>query len=80
MIEVFTRPSCPHCTVLKNTLSNRSIAFVERVLDLDITREELLARFPDVKYLPILAVGKHRIAGADELQALIANDALKHLI
>ncbi len=80
MIEVYTRQSCPACTTLKATLSDKGIFFTERVIDLDIPTVDVQRKFPDSKHLPILAVGFHVLGGVDELQALIDNDQLKYLL
>ena len=80
MIELITRPSCPRCVELKAALSDKRIPFTERVLDSDITVADVQHRFPDIKMVPILAIGRHVLGGVDELQTLIENDQIKLLL
>jgi glutaredoxin len=79
ILELYTRTNCPACVELKKSLSDRRIRFTERVLDSDIPTADVVAKFPGVKAVPILAIGKHVLGGVDELQTLIENDHLQYL-
>jgi glutaredoxin len=79
LVDVYMRPSCPLCVILKDALTARGIGFVEY----DVSDETIFARvknsFPEINNLPILAVKNTVIGGVDELVTLIQNDQVKYL-
>lgn len=79
MIEVFSRPTCPGCNVLKQELVKHNISYVERVLDVDVSVADFKLRFPDQKTIPVIAVNDNVIAGIDELLVLISRNQLQYL-
>lgn len=79
MITLYTRTTCPRCVETKDALDSEGISFTETVIDVDVPAHQVSERFPGVELLPILAVGRHAIAGLPELRALIANDQVEIL-
>lgn len=51
-ILVYTKDNCPACTSLKARLSKEGEAFTEINVGKDITREEFMAKFPQVRTMP----------------------------
>ena len=51
-IVVYTKDNFPACTALKARLSKEGEAFTEINVGKDITREEFLAKFPQVRQMP----------------------------
>jgi len=54
MIEVYTRPGCSRCEVLKGILRGKSVEYVEYTIDEDVSRDYVLSKFPGVTALPIV--------------------------
>jgi glutaredoxin len=51
-IVVYSKDNCPACTALKARLSKEGEAFTEINVGKDITREEFLEKFPQVRQMP----------------------------
>jgi glutaredoxin len=51
-IVVYSKDNCPACTALKARLSKEGEAFTEINVGKDITREEFLEKFPQVRMMP----------------------------
>ena len=51
-IVVYTKDNCPACTALKARLSKEGESFSEVNVGKDMTREELLKEFPQVRQMP----------------------------
>lgn len=51
-IIVYSKENCPACTALKNRLNKDGESFTEINVGKDITREEFLAEFPQVRQMP----------------------------
>lgn len=66
-IIVYTKPGCGYCTQAKALLASKNLSFIEMTLGKELTREEFIGLFPEVKVLPfIIADGKH-VGGYDNL-------------
>ena len=77
---IWTRDNCVFCTRAKALLSNRSISFEERIIDVYgrddrvltenqkwVTREELLQAYPDAKTVPQIWLDGQHIGGYTDL-------------
>jgi glutaredoxin len=51
-IEVYSKENCPACTTLKARLTKDGESFTEIMVGKDITREEFLEKFPQVRQMP----------------------------
>ena len=51
-IEVYSKDNCPACAALKARLSKEGEAFTEINVGKDMTREDFLAKFPQVRQMP----------------------------
>lgn len=72
-ITVYTRevPPCAFCTRAKTLLKVHNLPFTEVVIGQDITREEVMAKFPTIKTLPIIVINDELIGGSDKLSEWI---------
>jgi len=66
MIDMYTRPGCSRCVVLKNFLRSQGVEYKEYIIDEDVTRDEVVAKFPGVTSLPIV-VYKSVLTDSDAL-------------
>ena len=76
MYEVFSMSkdrNCPFCEWAKDLLKEKELPFQEFVLNKDITRNELLERFPDRSTLPIILKDGQMIGGFSELKNHLSN-------
>lgn len=61
MIKVYSREGCPKCTLAKKTMTDHGIPFEELKIGRDVTREEVLEKFPNARELPLLVVEERLI-------------------
>lgn len=78
-IEIITRRGCSACEQTKRILTNHNIAYRETVIEEDVQRSDVVARFPDRKKLPIILVNSSIVEGPKELQLLLERDQLGHV-
>lgn len=67
-VEVFSRPNCGHCVNAKELLKRNNIQYQEYVIGLDITREEVMERFPGVQQVPVVVINHQYLGGYQELE------------
>ena len=69
-IEVITRhePPCVYCESAKGFLETRKHKYKETVVGKDITREQLLERFPTARTFPVVLVDDQPIGGFQQLK------------
>ncbi len=53
-IVVYSKENCPACTALKARLTKEGESFTEIMVGKDMTREEFLEKFPQVRPMPHL--------------------------
>lgn len=68
MFTLYTRTNCLYCRQSKDLLRTKQLPFDEKIIDHDITREEVIAKFPDRKVLPIILVDETIIGGYNDLR------------
>lgn len=55
-IIVYSKENCPACDTLKASLVASGEEFVEVKVGVDITREEFIAKFPQVRSMPHMII------------------------
>lgn len=70
-IEIYTKTSCSRCVSLKNTLLKHDVEYTEYVIGENISREEVLEKYPDAKMLPIVVYKSVKLADSDQLVKII---------
>lgn len=80
MFTVYSKPACPQCDQAKALLAATSTPYREIVVDVGqpkssdreyVSRDELLARFPGVRMLPLITTGDTPVGGVAELRSLL---------
>jgi thioredoxin reductase (NADPH) len=66
-IEVYTKPDCSYCNLTKTFLEGNSIPFKEYKIGADVTRDEVVAKFPNARTVPIILLDSEHIGGYNEL-------------
>ena len=72
-VVVYSKDNCPFCVKAKAVLQKSNIEFIEKKLDVDYTREELLDLIPTARTMPQIIINGNAIGGYDELLTYIEN-------
>lgn len=65
---VWTKDHCPYCEQAKTLLTQRGIAYEERRIGADYTREQLLEAVPTARTVPQIFLDDQHIGGFAELR------------
>lgn len=74
MIEIYTKNNCGACSEAKQILDNRGMIYSQYVLDEHISKEQLLAKFPDVRTVPVIVVDGKRVGGLSDLKVFLESN------
>lgn len=70
-ILIYSKPNCSFCVKAKNLLNIKNLAFNEKILGKDFTKEQLLDILPNVKTLPQIQINGKHIGGYRELETYL---------
>jgi glutaredoxin 3 len=76
MFEIYTKSACPICDQAKKILTINCIPYDEYRIGTDITREEVLAKFPGATLAPIMMLNGQQLGGIPELQKLVEDNLI----
>ena len=71
LLELYTKSDCPICKQAKSILDNNKILYWEYEIGHNISREEVLQRFPTAKVVPVIVFNGQVMAGVPELERLV---------
>ena len=71
LIEIYTKDQCPMCQTAKLLLNSKNIPYTEYLIGKDITREEVLERFPEARMAPVITLDGKMIKEATTFQLLL---------
>lgn len=66
-IVVYSKPNCPYCVSAKQFLTTQGYTFEEKILGVNITKEELLEAIPNARTAPQIVINGNVIGGYDAL-------------
>jgi len=66
-VVIYTKDNCPYCVHAKKLFSEKNESYQEMKIGVDLTREEFLEIFPDVRTVPFIIIDEERIGGYDRL-------------
>lgn len=66
-VELITRKDCLYCNMAKEVLRENGIAYVEHTIGENISRDEVIAKYPDNKVLPIVIIDENVVGTYAEL-------------
>ena len=66
-IVIYTKDNCPYCVQAKNLFSLKGEEYHEMKIGLDLTREEFISIFPEVKTVPFIIIDGKKVGGYDKL-------------
>lgn len=71
MIEIYTKSGCAHCEKAKTILNSVKADYTTFTVDVDLTREEVVSRFPFAKSYPIVVINGEFVGGYEQLEQRI---------
>jgi glutaredoxin 3 len=74
MIEIYTKKNCGACLEAKRLLDEAGYLYLQYTLDEQITKEQLMAKFPDAKTVPIIVINGNKIGGLSDLKMMLENN------
>ena len=63
MITVYSKDNCKFCEMTKTLLTSKGIDFTENKLGKEITREEFMEQFPNIRTMPAIFIDGEYIGG-----------------
>ena len=76
-IIIYTKDNCPHCVNAKKLMAHHRKAYQEMKIGGDLTREDFISIFPNVKTVPHIIIDGEQIGGYDKLNEWLNTDAGK---
>lgn len=67
-VVVYTKDNCGYCVMAKQYLQSKKIHYHEMKIGSDLTREEFVSIFPEVKTMPFIIIDGEKVGGYDKLQ------------
>lgn len=66
-IIIYTKDNCPYCVQAKNLFTNKGQQYTEMKIGVDLTREDFMGLFPDVRTMPFIIINGEKVGGYDKL-------------
>ena len=73
-IKIFSKPDCPYCEAAKRLLDSKDLGYDEFIIGSDLTREDFLDRFPNVRTVPFILFGNRKVGGYEKLVELLGDE------
>lgn len=70
LIEIYSKDNCPSCLSVKKMLNDHNLLFNEYKIGIDISREDVLKRFPHATTVPVMVVDGAHVLDPDAFQFL----------
>lgn len=74
MIEIYTKDNCGYCVAAKNLLKVKGIEYKEYHIPNDVSREDVIERFPGIRTVPVIVKDGNLIGGFSELQQMVGGN------
>lgn len=69
-IEIYTKDNCGYCVRAKSLLTTKNVPFTQYHIGKDVTRDEVIAKFPHVRTVPIVLIDDVFLGGFTDLEQL----------
>ena len=66
-VIIYTKDNCGYCVQAKNLFNAKSISYQEMKIGVDLTREDFMGLFPEVKTVPFIIIDGEKVGGYDKL-------------
>ena len=74
-VIIYSKDNCPYCDRAKALLSLKNKQYQEMKIGEDLTRDEFVTIFPNVKSVPHIIINGDEIGGFDKLTEWFNTDA-----
>jgi glutaredoxin len=74
-VIIYSKDNCPYCDRAKALLSLKNKQYQEMKIGEDLTRDEFVSIFPNVKTVPHIIINGDEIGGFDKLTEWFNTDA-----
>ena len=68
MIVIWSKDTCAYCDMAKRLLNQNGLAFEEKKIGYDYTKEDLLNEIPNARTVPQIIIDDKVIGGYNELK------------
>ena len=75
-IIIYTKEKCKWCNNAKQLLKDKQLPYAETVIGIDVTREEVVEKYPEAKTVPIVVIDGEWIGGYTELVDYLTKNGL----
>jgi glutaredoxin len=69
VITIYSKDNCPWCDRAKELLTQKGETYEEIKIGREITREEFLEQFPNVRSVPYIIIDENVIGGFEQLRS-----------
>lgn len=66
-VVIYTKDNCPYCVQAKNLFTNKGQQYTEMKIGADLSREDFISLFPEVKTVPFIIIDGEKVGGYDKL-------------
>lgn len=73
-IVIYSKDNCTFCVQAKKLLDIRDLEYEEIKIGYDISREDFINKFPDVKTVPLIFIDDEKIGGFRELSKFLVKE------
>lgn len=74
-VIIYTKEHCPYCDRAKSLLLIKNKHYEEMKIGEDLTRDQFITIFPNVKTVPHIIINGDEIGGFDKLTEWLSTDA-----
>jgi glutaredoxin len=66
-VIIYTKDNCPFCVKAKEQLSQKNQIYTEMKIGEDLSREDFMEIFPNVRTVPFIIINGEKVGGYDKL-------------
>lgn len=70
---IWSKTTCSYCDLAKDLFNEQGIAFEERIIGQDWTKDQLLEVVPDAKTVPQIFIEGTHVGGYDDLKSYLGS-------
>ena len=71
MITLYGKQNCGFCAMAQNLLETSNLEYEKYIIDENISREEFVSKFPDVRTVPLILLNEERLGGYQQLKEYV---------
>lgn len=72
-VIVYTKRDCTYCVQAKRLLESKGVEYVDVEIGTDMTREDFMSIFPNVRTVPFILIDSKQVGGYEDLKEWFAN-------